>query len=67
MTPIQRLQSLPADSFESFDLAHSILMGDHPMTDKLAALERIDQAMGGTGEPITACSVNEYVALHTQA
>jgi hypothetical protein len=66
MTPIERLQSLPADSFESFDLAHSILMGDHPMTDKLAALERIDQAMGGTGEPINEQAVADYIRTHTE-
>jgi hypothetical protein len=67
MTPIERLLALRPDSFESFDLAHSILMGDHPMTDKLVALERIDKAMGGTGEPVTPEAVADYVALHTDA
>lgn len=65
MTPIERLQSLPADSFESFDLAHRLLMdGDTDMSVKLLALERIDQAMGGTGEPITPEAVEQYVAIH---
>lgn len=67
MTPIERLNSLPADSFESFDLAHAILMGDHPMADKLAALERIDAAMGGTGEPVTPEAVADYIRTHTEA
>lgn len=68
MTPIERLHSLPADSFESFDLAHRLLMdGDTDMSVKLLALERIDHAMGGTGEPITPEAVAEYIRTHTQA
>lgn len=65
MTDLERLNAMPTDSFESFDLAHRlILSADTDMSVKLLALSRIDAAMGSTGEPITACAVNDYIRLH---
>lgn len=68
MTAIERLLALRPDSWESFDLAHSILMNTAAdMADKLIALDRIDKAMGGTREPINEAAVNDYIRLHTEA
>lgn len=67
MTDLERLNELAPDTWASFDLAHRILMGDYPMSDKLVALSRIDKAMGGTSEPINEAAVADYIATHTEA
>jgi hypothetical protein len=65
MELFRQLLNLPADSRALFAVAQDILMDpDRCLGQKLVALRRIDEARGGTGDPVDAAAVSEYIRCH---
>jgi len=62
MTTVHDLLNMPTDTGEFYELAHGILLSSTAhISLKVVALRRLDDAIGGTGEPISAKEANDYI------